>query len=376
MKITEVKAFALSFKLENAPRRGVGQPIKKDMVVVRVKTEDGITGYGEAHHALAPTLVADIVNQNLAPVVLGSHAMEVEEIWQRMYLKQGQTHGPGNALYKAMSGIDVALWDARGKALKQPVYRLLGGAKKKTRVYAGGVCMGFKPPPALLEEAQSFVDRGFTALKLRMGDTVENDLARVRAVRAGLGDKVDIAVDMNTRYTFLDLQRALPGFEECKVYWIEEPFAPDAIADYAHFNARTHVPLACGENHFLRYQARQLLETKAIDVIQPDPCKAGGITETKKIADLAAAYRRAFAPHVGMSAIDSAACVHLLCATSNALIYEADGAAWNPFRDDLCSDHPKIVDGYIEPNERPGLGFDLDESLFAKLPGIPGPCYI
>ena len=166
-----------------------------DMVAVRVKTEDGITGYGEAHHALAPTLVADIVNQNLAPVVLGSHAMEVEEIWQRMYLKQGQTHGPGNALYKAMSGIDVALWDARGKALKQPVYRLLGGAKKKTRVYAGGVCMGFKPPPALLEEAQSFVDRGFTALKLRMGDTVENDLARVRAVRAGLGDKVDIAVD-------------------------------------------------------------------------------------------------------------------------------------------------------------------------------------
>ena len=376
MKITEVKAFALSFKLENAPRRGVGQPIKKDMVAVRVKTEDGITGYGEAHHALAPTLVADIVNQNLAPVVVGSNAMEVEELWQRMYLKQGQTHGPGNALYKAMSGIDVALWDARGKALKQPVYRLLGGAKKKTRVYAGGVCMGFKPPPALLEEAQRFVDRGFTALKLRMGDTVENDLARVRAVRAGLGDKVDIAVDMNTRYTFLDLQRALPGFEECKVYWIEEPFPPDAIADYAHFNARTHVPLACGENHFLRYQARQLLETKAIDVIQPDPCKAGGITETKKIADLAAAYRRAFAPHVGMSAIDSAACVHLLCATSNALIYEADGAAWNPFRDDLCSNYPKIVEGYIEPNERPGLGFDLDESLFSKLPGIPGPCYI
>ena len=128
--------------------------------------------------------------------------------------------------------------------------------------------------------------------------------------------------------------------------------------------------------HLAFLKARQLLETKAIDVIQPDPCKAGGITETKKIADLAAAYRRAFAPHVGMSAIDSAACVHLLCATSNALIYEADGAAWNPFRDDLCSNYPKIVEGYIEPNERPGLGFDLDESLFSKLPGIPGPCYI
>ena len=164
MQITEVKAFALSFKLENAPRRGVGQPIKKDTVIVRVKTEDGIVGYGEAHHALAPTLVADLVNTNLAPIVVGCHAMEVEEIWNRIYLKQGQTHGPGNALYKAMSGVDVALWDVRGKALKQPVYRLLGGTRKKTRAYAGGVCMGFKPPPALLEEAQSFVDKGFTAV--------------------------------------------------------------------------------------------------------------------------------------------------------------------------------------------------------------------
>ena len=376
MKITEVKAFALSFKLENAPRRGVGQPIKKDTVIVRVKTEDGIVGYGEAHHALSPTLVADLVNTNLAPIVVGCNAMEVEEIWNRIYLKQGQTHGPGNALYKAMSGVDVALWDVRGKALKQPVYRLLGGARKKTRAYAGGVCMGFKPPSALLEKAQSFVDKGFTAIKLRMGDTVENDLARVRAVRKGLGDSIDIAVDINTRYSYLDMQRALPGFEECRVFWIEEPFAPDAIADYAHFNARTHVPLAAGENHFLRYQARELLEKKAVDVIQPDPCKAGGITETKKIADLAAAFRRAFAPHVGMSAIDSAACVHLLCATSNALIYEADGAAFNPFRDDLCSGYPKVVDGYIEPSEAPGLGLEVDESMFAKWPGIAGPCYV
>jgi L-alanine-DL-glutamate epimerase-like enolase superfamily enzyme len=181
MRITEVKAFALSFKLDNAPRRGVGQPIKKDTVIVRVKTEDGITGYGEAHHALAPTLVAELVNQ---------------------------------------------------------------------------------------------------------------------------------------------------------------------------------------------------MERKAVDVIQPDPCKAGGITETKKIADRAAAFRCAFAPHVGMSAIDASAGVHLLCATSNALIYESDCSAFNPFRDELCSGHPQVVDGYIEPSEAPGLGFEVDESLFAKLPGIAGSCYI
>ena len=121
MKIVEVKGIALSFKLENAPRRGSGQPVKKDMVLIRVKTEDGITGYGEAHHALAPTVVADIVNHNLAPIVVGVSAMAVEDIWQKIYVKQGQTHGPGWALYKAMSGVDMALWDARGKALGQLV---------------------------------------------------------------------------------------------------------------------------------------------------------------------------------------------------------------------------------------------------------------
>ena len=99
MKITEVKAVALSFRLENAPRRGSGQPVKKDMVVVRVRTEDGIVGYGESHHALAPTVVADIVNQNLAPIVVGESALAVEDIWQKIYQKQGQTHGPGWALY-------------------------------------------------------------------------------------------------------------------------------------------------------------------------------------------------------------------------------------------------------------------------------------
>jgi L-alanine-DL-glutamate epimerase-like enolase superfamily enzyme len=376
MKVTELKAFPLSIKLENAPRRGVGQPIKKDTVIVRVRTEDGITGYGESHHGLAPTLVADLVNQNLAPLVVGADAMAVEDLWQLIYAKQGQTHGPGWALYKALSGVDMALWDARGKALKLPVYRLLGGSRKKMRAYAGGVCLGFQPPAKLLEEAQGLIARGYTAIKLRLGDSVERDVERVRHVRKALGDGVDIMVDINTRYQYLDLQRALPALEECRVFWLEEPFAPDALSDYAHFNSRSRIPFAAGENHFTRFQARQLLETGAVDIIQPDPCKAGGITECKKIADLASAFKRPFAPHTGMSAIDAAACVHLLCATSNALIYEGDCAALNPFRDELCgSTALKVVDGFIEPSDAPGLGVEVDESLFTRFPGIPGPCY-
>lgn len=375
MKIADVHARALSFPLENAPRRGAGQPVKKDMVLVRVTTEDGIVGWGEAHHALAPTIVAELVNQNLAPVVRGADAFAYEDLWQLLYTKQGQTHGPGQAFYKALSGLDMALWDARGKALGQPVYRLLGGSRKKTRVYAGGVCLGFQAPEALLREARGFVDQGYTALKLRLGDSVERDLERVRHVRKGLGDGIDLMVDINTRYTQLDMQRALPGLEECRVFWIEEPFTPDNYHDYALFNARTLVPLAAGENHFTRYQARQLLEAGCVDILQPDPCKCGGITEAKKIADLASAHRRMFAPHVGMSGIDGAACVHLLCAVANPLVYESDCAAYNPFRDELVIGAPKVVDGWIEPSDAPGLGIEIDEAVIERLPGIPGPCY-
>ena len=374
MKIIDIITHQLSCNVETPFTSSRGWWYKtKGALVVEIVTDEGIIGWGDCY---GPAAVSkSVVDTLLKPSIIGLDPFDVEVIWELLYNKV-KDYGLTGMTISGISGVDIALWDIMGKALKQPVYRLLGGSRKKIRAYAGGVCMGFKPPPALLEEAQSFVDKGFTAIKLRMGDTVENDLARVRAVRKGLGDKIDIAVDINTRYNFLDLQRALPGYEECRVFWVEEPFAPDAIADYAHFNARTHVPLAGGENHFLRYQARELLERKAVDVIQPDPAKAGGITETKKIADLAAAFRRAFAPHVGMSAIDSAACVHLLCAASNALIYEADGAAFNPFRDDLCADYPKIVDGYIEPNEKPGLGFEVDESLFEKWPGIAGPCYV
>ena len=214
---------------------------------------------------------------------------------------------------------------------------------------------------------------GFTALKLRLGDTVENDINRVRAVRGAVDESVDIMVDVNTRYTYIDMERALPALEEIGVYWLEEPFPPDAVEDYAHFNKRTRLPIAAGENHYLRYQARQLLVAGAVDIIQSDPSKCGGITECKKIADMASAFRRPFAPHNSTSGVVGAACVHLLCATSNGLIYEADLSPMNPFRDEVVLGAPIVVDGFIEPNERPGLGIEVDEALFEKYPGISGP---
>ena len=131
MKVVAVDAVPLSLDLrDRAVTLGVGTAIKKDTVIVRVRTEDGIVGYGEAHHALAPTVVAELVNTSLAPLVVGEDALAVEHVWEKLYFAQGRTHGPGWAIWKAISGIDIALWDARGKALGLPVWRLLGGKKR------------------------------------------------------------------------------------------------------------------------------------------------------------------------------------------------------------------------------------------------------
>lgn len=376
MKITEIKAFALSIPLHDMPPRGIGQPIKKDAVVVRARLEDGTTGYGQAHDALAPTVVAALAEQNLARLAVGTDVFSFEDLWQLVFKKQMQIHGPGNCLYAALSGLDMALWDARGKALGQPVYKLLGGSRKKIRAYVGGWSFGFKPAAQIAEEAQRYVAMGYTALKLRLGDSVKNDIARLVAARQAIPSEIDIMVDVNTRYSYLDMKKALPAFEEHGVFWCEEPFPPHAIDDYASFNKRSDVPLAAGENHYLRYQALHLLQTGAVDIIQADPCKCGGITESRRIADLALAFNRAYAPHISSTAIDSAACVHLLCAAPNALIYESDCSSINPFRDRLVSGAPLVVNGHIEPNDAPGLGIAVDESLFQEFPGIPGPAIV
>jgi len=199
--VAEVKAAALSVDLRSVASKvtlGTGTAIKKDVVIVKVRTEDGVVGYGEAHHALAPTVVADLVNQSLAPLVVGQDALAVEHVWEQLYFSQGRTHGPGWAIWKAISGVDMALWDARGKALGRPVWRLLGGTRKRIRAYAGGICLGYQPPESLAEEALGYVRQGFTAVKLRLGDTIANDTARVQKVREVLGSGVDIMVDVNT----------------------------------------------------------------------------------------------------------------------------------------------------------------------------------
>lgn len=379
LRIREVKAFPISFPIapENSVALGMGRAVKKDAVVVKVTTEGGLVGWGEAHHGKAHTAVARLINTTLRQLVVGMDASDVVGVWDRIYWKQLASHGVGAGCAMAMSGIDLALWDIRGKAVGWPLYKLLGGSARAVPAYAGGVSLGFQDPSALIDEARPHVEAGYKAVKLRVGDTPARDLQRVKAVREALGDDIAILVDANTGYDVNDARRVMPGFDALGVGWLEEPFAPHDIRSYKLARGFGRVPLAAGENHFTRYEFNRVIEDGDITILQPDLSKAGGITEMLRIAAMASAYKLPVNPHTCMTGINMAASIHFLASIDNGGYFEGDVSKNNLYRDQLTSSPFKVdADGNVRPLEAPGIGLEIDEGFLAAYPPIEGPGYI
>jgi len=379
MKIADITAHALSFPVSDkgTVALGIGRAVKRDTVVVKVTTEDGIVGYGEAHHGRAPGAVAHLVNTTLRQLVLGRDASDVVGVWQAVYQMQLNSHGMGAATAMGLSGIDMALWDIRAKAAGWPLYRLLGGAPRAIRAYAGGISLGFQPPADLIDEALGLVTQGYRALKLRIGDTVGRDRERVEKVRNALGPEIDILVDANAAYSYDDARRMMPILDACGVGWLEEPFAAHDHRNYADAARFGRTPLAAGENHYTRFEFHRLIEDRAIRILQPDLSKTGGPTEALRIAAMASAWKLPINPHSSTTGINMAATIHFLCAIDNGGFFEADVARENLFRDRLCSS-PFAVDaqGCVHPLEKPGIGVEVDENFIKAHPVIEGPCYV
>ena len=379
MKIVELKAYPISFKVPEGANvaLGIGRTVKRDAVIVKIVTEDGITGWGEAHAARAPGAVAQLANTTLRQLVVRQDAGDIVGIWNRMYRMQLASHGMGAGAAIAMSGIDMALWDIKGKAAGWPLYRLLGGSAKPMAAYAGGISLGFQEPAKLVEEAQSYVALGYKALKLRIGDTVARDLERVRAVRKALGEGIDILTDANTNYTLADARNAYPGLDECRVGWLEEPFPSPDDRSYEIAASYGRTPLAAGENHYTRFDFNRLIERKAINIFQPDLSKTGGITEGLRIAHMASAWKISIHPHTSVTGLNMAASLHFLAAIDNPGYFEADLSKGNVFRDQLCSPAYSVsADGTVTPPEAPGLGIEVDEAVLAAHPVIDGAGYV
>jgi L-alanine-DL-glutamate epimerase-like enolase superfamily enzyme len=379
LKIAELKAYPMSFPVppEHRVALGIGTAIKRDAVVVKVTTAGGLVGWGESHHGRAHTAVAKLIETTLTQLVLGMDAADVVGVWKKIYDKQLASHGMGAGTCLAMSGIDMALWDIRGKAAGMPLYRLLGGAKKAIPAYAGGVSLGYQAPGPLIDEVRRNLALGYKAIKLRVGDTVKRDVGRLRAVRQACGEEIAILTDANTGYSVEDVRRVMPALDELKIGWLEEPFAAHDYRSYALAKGFGRTPLAAGENHYTRFEFNRVIEDGAITILQPDLSKSGGITEGLRIAALASAYKLPIHPHSSMTGLNHAATIHFLCAIDNGGWFEGDVSRSNLFRDELVQNPGQVdKDGKVWPLETPGLGVEVNEEFLTKHPPIEGPGYI
>jgi L-alanine-DL-glutamate epimerase-like enolase superfamily enzyme len=330
--------------------------------LVRVHTDAGISGIGEAHSPMAPQVTQMIVDHVLAPALVGQDPRAIDVLWERMYSTMRLRGHSTGFMTEAISGVDIALWDILGKAVGLPVYVLLGGAfRTPIKAYASGV------PGTTVEQqvanARRFVEeRGFTAVKMSIGrKDLEAELAAVSAVAGALGDEAHLLVDAHGAYdatTALNLGRRM---QDLGVYWLEDPLPPEDHSGYKMLSSALDMAIAAGETECNRYQFRDRLADRAVDVLLPDICRAGGISECRKIAHLADCYNTPWAAHVSMGTpVHIAASLHLGAATPNFLICEYP-THQNPIGNNLLEVPLVCEDGFIELPSGPGLGIELKE---------------
>ena len=379
MKITNIKAFPISYRVpegENV-RLGIGLAVKRDAVLIKVETSEGVTGWGESHHGRCPGAIAKLIDTTIKELVVGMDALDNVGVWDKIYRMQLASHGMGYASTMALSGLDLALWDIKGQALNRPLFEILGGSRKNIPAYAGGIALGWQEPAALAEEAMAHLASGYKAIKLRVGDNVRADSDRVEKVRECVGDDVDILVDANTGYSLGQVRKIMPLLEDLDVGWLEEPFPAMDFHNYRLAATYGGVPIAAGENHFTRYEFARLIEDAAVSYAQPDLSKTGGMTEAIRIAALTSAWKIPIHPHTSLTGINMAASIHLLSAIDNGGYFEGDVTRYNPFRDDMGQRPFNISgEGFVSALEEPGIGITINEKFLAKYPLIEGPCYV
>ncbi|WP_135365014.1 galactonate dehydratase [Halosimplex halophilum] len=343
-------------------------------LLLKVETSDGLIGWGEPILEGRAQTAAAAVRELLDTYVVGEEAYEIERLWQKMYRSGFYRGGP--ILMSALSGIDQALWDLKGKSLGVPVYELLGGkARDQIRLYAH---IRGETPTEAAEYAVERVEEGFTALKGAPGsrdwehlDTpavLDEARAHVGAVRDAVGDEIDLMFDFHGCPSKPMAKRLATALEEFDPMFYEELVVPEKNDVLPGIAAHTDIPLATGERMYSRFDFKPLLEAGAVDVIQPDVSHAGGITELRKIATMAEAYDVAVAPHSPLSAVALAACVQVDACTQNAIIQEQivhEDRVPNYLADMSVFDHDD--EGYIDIPEGPGLGIDVDEGYVREM---------
>jgi galactonate dehydratase len=363
MKITAIKTF-----LMHAAPPEAGGWSARNWLFVKVETDEGIYGIGEASGW--PRVVETAIH-DLTPLMLGEDPFNIERLWCKMQaaiMSHGMTGIVGGG---AITGIEMALWDIKGKALGQPVWNLLGGKMRdKVRVYAHA---------HEIERARELLERGYTAIKT---GGIKNCVESVDAIRKEVGPEIDLMVDVHgppwlTTRDAIALGHALEDYD---LLFYEDPVAPENIDAIARVSDAVDIPIAAGERHAGIWGVKELIEREIIDVVQPDTGRAGGLSQMKKIAAIAEAHYCTMAPHDGsLGPVAEMAAVHLMATLPNFLILEhlEDDV---PQRYEVMTGQPEIVDSHIIVPDSPGLGVDIVEEAIAHYPssgniGMPDDSY-
>ena len=367
MKIKSIESFILTDKLKESFYFSQWEYSERRICIVKVTSDTGHVGWGEGY---GPAGVIRAGIEFLTPFVVGQNPIETETIWGTMYRRTLDFARRG-ILVSAISAIDVALWDLKGKILEQPVHLLLGGKKRDMITpYATGLYFTNHGNMSKLlpEEAKQYVAMGYKAMKMKVGLSLEEDVEYVRLIRQAIGPRIKLMIDANHAYNLREAIQLARAVEPYNIYWFEEPISPEYYGQYAELRAKTTIPIAAGECEYLRFGFQTLLQSSSVDIIQPDICASGGLTEAKRIAALASVYGVEVVPHTWGTGIAIAAAMHFvsnldtlpgrLRTPDNFMEYDRTE---NGLREALTTTDMVVKNGEIKITDAPGLGFELNE---------------
>lgn len=372
MKIKSIESFIVADHLKEAFYFSQWEYAERRICIVKVTSDTGHVGWGEGY---GPAALVKSGIEHLTPFVLGQNPLQTETIWSTMYRRTLDFARRG-ILVSAMSAIDVALWDLKGKILEQPVHLMLGGKKRDFIIpYATGMyytkCndLGEK----LAREAEEYAKLGYSAMKMKVGLGIQEDIEYVRMVRKAIGPDIALMIDANHAYSLREAAQLSQAIEQYNIGWFEEPISPEYYDQYAELRTKTTIPIAGGECEYLRFGFQTLLKSNCVDIAQPDICATGGLTEAKRIASLASVYGVEVVPHTWGTGIAISAALHFVAnldvmpgrlRTPNCFI-EYDRTE-NGLREELTSTEMVVENGKIKVSDKPGLGFELNEEGLQK----------
>ena len=351
MKITDMRLESYRWTKPVPQSNGKHTYTHDGQDFVFIDTDEDITGVGLLGNPHISSAINEAIFEYYKESVIGEDPFCNEKIWDELW--EPKISGRRGLTTRVISGIDIALWDIKGKASNQPVYKLLGGFTNKVPVYiAGGYYEDGKGLKELQEEMLTSVNMGADAVKIKIGGvSINEDIERVKAVREAIGPNVKLLVDANCAYRFYEAIEISKKMEPYDIFWFEEPIPPDDYKGHRLISEATTIPVATGENEYTKYGFRDLIESRSAAILQPDALIMGGVTEFMKVAAQAQAHNLPIAPH-GKQEVH----IHLLCAIPNGLILEYYREETHPLYDQMYEFTIKVEKGFVSPPELPGFG--------------------